>query len=248
MNASELQEHMLGSYFGLRKGLVAIAVAFPLTLWLGAIVIGDGGLQGSLSAYYYTGMRNWFVGLLVAVGACLYLYKGFSTSENVALNLAGLFVVGVAMIPTEADCGDSCTPVTTHRAVAVLFFLCIAYVAIFKGQETLRLMKDEPTRKRYRRIYRTLGTIMVVSPLVALISSLMLEASTGKKYLVVFAEWLAVWIFATYWLIKSREMVFTSAERRALDQKLETKPSPAAAGGNPIRKVFSSQTVQPAGS
>jgi hypothetical protein len=148
------------------------------------------------------------------------------------------------LIPTERDCGESCTPITAHRVIALLFFLCIAYVAIFKGQETLRLMKDKPTRKRYRRAYITLGALMIVSPLVALVSSLMLEAPTGKKYLVVFAEWLAVWIFATYWLVKSREMVSTSAEKRALDRDLQTQPSPE--GGNPIRKVFSSQTIMPA--
>jgi hypothetical protein len=245
MKASELQDHMLGSYFGLRKGMVLIAFAFPLILWIGAFLIGEGGLQGSLSAYYHTGMRNWFVGLLVAIGACLYLYKGFSTSENVSLNVAGLLVVGVAMIPTEFGCGDNCRPITAHRVVAVLFFLCIAYVAIFKGPETLSLIKDEVTRRKYRRTYRTLGTIMIVSPAVALISSLILEGPTGKKYVVVFAEALAVWIFAAYWLLKSREMAFTMAEKRALDQELQTQRSPSAQAGHRIKKLFAGQTVQP---
>lgn len=244
MKASELQDHMAGTYFGLRWGMVAIAFAFPIVIAAGGYFVFNSGLLGSLSAYYYTGMRDLFVGLLVAIGVCLYLYQGFSKSENRALNLAGIFVVGVAMIPTEASCGDNCTPVTTHRVVALLFFLCIAYVAIFKGPETLSLISDEATRKKYRRTYKTLGTIMIISPAVALISSLALEFSTGKKLVVVFAEWLAVWIFAAYWFFKSRELAATAAEKRALDRNLETSPPSAEAG--PVKKVFSTHTVQEA--
>lgn len=226
--------------------MVVIAFAFPLVITMGGFFLYRSGLLESLSAYYYTGIRDEFVGLLVAMGACLYLYKGFSTSENVALNMAGVLVVTVAMFPTEHDCGSSCTPVTTHRVAALLFFLCIAYVAIFKGPETLSLIDDERTRRRYRRTYRTLGTILIVSPAAALIASLILEASTGKIFVVVLAEWLAVWIFAAYWLIKSRELASTAAEKRALDRDLQTQPSPSAAKGGRIRKVFSTRSIQQA--
>lgn len=246
MKASELQDHMAGTYFGLRWGMVAIAIAFPILVAIGGVFLFHTGLLGSLSEYYYTGMRDVFVGLLVAIGACLYLYKGFSMSENVALNLAGIFVVCIAMFPTEAGCGDNCTPITLHRIVSVLFFLCIAYVAIFKGPETLRLLPDEASRTKYRRTYKTLGTMMIVSPVVALISSLALEVSTGKKFVVVLAEWLAVWIFAAYWLFKSRELRSTAAEKRALDRELERVPPPSAKPQGRLRKVFSTHAIQEA--
>lgn len=245
MKAAELQDHMSGTYFSLRWGMVAIAFAFPLILWIGGSIVDETGLKESLSAYYYTGMRDLFVGLLIAIGACLYLYKGFSTSENVALNLAGVFVAGVALFPTEVDCGNNCTPITIHRVVAFLFFLCIAYVAIVKGPETLCLIEDEGTRRKYLRTYRTLGTLMIISPAVALISSLVLEGATGKKLVVVLAEWLAVWIFAAYWLFKSLEMRSTAAEKRALDKELHTESSSAVQRGL-LKKVFSTSEVQPA--
>ena len=246
MKASELQDHMAGTYFSLRWGMVLIAFAFPLVIAVGASILFKTALLGSLSAYYYTGVRDVFVGLLVAIGACLYLYKGFSQSENVALNLAGVFVVGVALFPTEFNCGDECTPITIHRVVAFLFFLCIAYVAILKGPETLTLMKDQERIKRYRRIYRTLGVVMILSPAVALISSIALEMWTKQKYVVVFAEWLAVWIFAIYWFFKSREMKFTAAERKALNKKLETEDESAAESMSQVRKVFSTRRIQEA--
>ena len=34
-----------------------------------------------MSAYYATGIRDWFVGVLFAVAACLYLYKGLTDKE-----------------------------------------------------------------------------------------------------------------------------------------------------------------------
>jgi hypothetical protein len=44
-------------------------------------------------------MRDWFVGALFAIAACLYLYKGFTPKENRLLNLAAVFAVGVAIFP-----------------------------------------------------------------------------------------------------------------------------------------------------
>ena len=245
MNATKLQDHMAGTYFTLRRGMVAIAFAFPVLVAIGGTIAFNTGILGSLSAYYYTGMRDLFVGLLVAIGACLFLYKGFSISENRALNLAGIFVVVVAMRPTEENCGDNCTPITIHRVAAVLFFLCIAYVAIFKGPETLKLL-PEKSRKKYRRTYKSLGTLMILSPGVALISSLVLQVSTGKKLVVVLAEWFAVWIFATYWLFKSRELATTAAEKRALDRELETVPASNKPVPGRLKEVFSTNTVQEA--
>jgi hypothetical protein len=51
-------------------------------------------------------MRNWFVGLLFAIGMILYINKGHSPKEDWALNFAGLFAVGVALFPMPWDCGS----------------------------------------------------------------------------------------------------------------------------------------------
>jgi hypothetical protein len=49
-------------------------------------------------------MRNWFVGLLFATGALLYVNQGHSRKEDWALNLAGLLAVGIAVFPMPWDC------------------------------------------------------------------------------------------------------------------------------------------------
>src|SRR5688572_6066749 len=77
-----IQKHVLGTYFTLRLGLGVLAVAFPLVLVIGGKLWADLDLQDSMSRYYHAtrsgrSMRDWFVGILFAMGAVLYLYKGF---------------------------------------------------------------------------------------------------------------------------------------------------------------------------
>ena len=76
-------------------------------------------LENSMSHYYVSfpsdnsskrafPMRAWFVGLLLSVGVFLYLYKGLSGNETVALNLVGLFALGVVLFPMNWECGQNC--------------------------------------------------------------------------------------------------------------------------------------------
>jgi hypothetical protein len=172
-----------------------------------------------MSAYYHVdlSMRNWFVGLLFALGILLHLYKGFSKQENIALNLAGFFAVGVALIPMEWDCGDVCKKITLHGTCAILLFLCIAYVCIFRASDTLRLLNNKVLQARYRRIYTLIGVGMVLSPLIAVLMTVIFRQFKSYTF---FAEAAGIWIFASYWLVKSYELSFTHAERRVLRGKI----------------------------
>jgi len=103
MSSDELQKSILSTYFTLRMGIVVLSMMLPLILYFGGIWWGGiHNLATSISAYYGENggtMRNWFVGILWTVGSFLYLYKGFSDFENVLLNFAGGFAVGIAMVP-----------------------------------------------------------------------------------------------------------------------------------------------------
>jgi hypothetical protein len=86
------------SYRYLRLAMVG------LLLCLAAAVLyqswNQGRLLGSVSAYYYTPAQAFFVGGLIGLGACMIALKGMNTVEDVALNLAGVFAVIVAIVPT----------------------------------------------------------------------------------------------------------------------------------------------------
>src|SRR5215216_7238863 len=74
--------------------------------------IGDEGwdcVQKSISAYYYTPVHGYFVGALLSIGVCLFCLKGSTETEDVLLNLAGMFALIVALVPTADP--ESCASV-----------------------------------------------------------------------------------------------------------------------------------------
>ena len=236
----ELQEHMLGTYGALRVMLTIIAVSLPIAVTLsGWLQKGEPWLASSISKYYWAPTRfafltprDFFVGGLLAAAVCLYAYKGFSTRENVALNLAGVFVFFVAILPTNSDEQPKSLRTFLHATAAVLFFLCIAYVSIRRSRDTLRLL-DASKRERYARIYFLTGLAMIVSPFVALVFSLLHFQEDADSTLVFWVEALGVFAFALYWWFKTLEMRETKAENRGLDGELERKPVEPIPPGSP---------------
>lgn len=230
MHSHELRDHIFDTYVSLRYGLALIGAVLPVLVYAIAAVYGV-ELQGSLSAYYWApdGLnapsRNWFVGCLFAVAACLYLYKGFTTTENVALNLAAVFAVGVAVFPTEWNCkAADCGRFSTHGTSAVLMFLCLVFVVWFCAGDTLSLL-PEASAARYRMIYRSIGLVMLVSPLTAFLLNSVI--GRGEAY-VFFIEAAGIWAFAAYWLVKSSEFKKTNVTKRALRGEVETSPKGTA--------------------
>ena len=224
---TELQKHILSTYFSLRIGIVVLGAALPLVLALGGHFYARLELQDSISAYYhatgYAGrnLRDWFVGILFVVGLFLYLYKGFSRLENYLLNFAGVFCVGIAVIPmcwpprTQLACH---APINPHYFSAISFFLCIAAVSFFCAQDTLELIRDtdvpDPDARieAYKLAYHLIAAAMVVSVALAWILNTVLKDS----HAVFWAEVAGICSFSLYWFVKSLEMRRTAAEARAI--------------------------------
>lgn len=230
--APRLERHILDTYFFLRLGVGLLALSFPVLLWAGGELLVNTPLQESMSAYYHTGMRNVFVGVLIATGFYLILYKGFSRYEDWALNIAALLAVGIAIFPMNVawniGCGisgdtscleDRFKPFMAghvHGTCAALFFLAIGYVSIFRSGETLYLVENKEHRTYYRHIYRTLGVWMLLFPGIAW--ALFTFAHQGvpgsKNYSVFFVELAGVWVFAAYWLTKTHELRSTEGDKK----------------------------------
>jgi hypothetical protein len=203
------------SYFFLRRGLAAFGFLFPIVLWLGA---DPHHLQTSVSAYYHYSasghggpgagtMRNVFVGVLWAVGAFLFFYKGYSYREDWTLNLAGIAAAGIACFPmdwTTLEAGATLTG-KIHFASAFAFFVAIAVVCLTCADETLAALADEAKRRRFKQIYTVLGVAMVAVPL-AVFAAYWLEHRPKDSFVVLAIEVAGIWIFAAFWLVKSREI------------------------------------------
>jgi hypothetical protein len=203
----DLLSSVEGTYRVLRTGLGLAALALPPVLFVGGRLRGV-PLKPSISAYYYTNMRDVFVGTLFAAGAIAFLYKGFSKPEDRALNLAGIFALGVALVPMPTTGGLS-----LHGTLAVLFFLSLAYVAIFRPKDTLKLVKDPDRARRYRAIYAMLGAAMLVLPVAAAGIVSRWPYPQGMMRPIIFSiESAAIYAFGAFWLVKSREIRETQQE------------------------------------
>jgi hypothetical protein len=241
MKFPDLQDHIVGSYHALRIGVAVLGALLPPVLLLGGLIRGALPLQGSMSAYYHAGdglMRDAFVGFLFAVGALLFFYRGFTAKEDWALNLAGLLVWGVALVPMEWACGNQCAPLSVHGALATGFFLSLAYVCWFRAGDTVRLIEEQHERQReavrlealkraarYRRRYKVLGGLLVVSPLAAAASAAFLDPAQPRRVFIFVAEAFGVYAFTLYWIVKSREVRDSHADRLASEGMLTVQQS-----------------------
>ncbi len=127
----EPRQAAIETYRYLRVGIVALALLLAMAV-VGEIVVGDAGLLGSISAYYFTPVRDVFVGVLVALGLGLIVIRGRGV-EDVLLNLAGMLAPVVAFVPTPVT--DSVrsslgsTPAPTADAMWALIALGVPALA-----------------------------------------------------------------------------------------------------------------------
>jgi len=131
---------LIMSYLLMRVLIGVIAVLLPFTLILANWAIGH-GFAASMSGYYYTPMRNIFVGTLCAIGVFLVTYDGYDLADRVITDVAGLCTICIAFLPT--------TPAhqPTARQMLIgdlhLTFACSAFVLL--SVMAFRFAKRQPT-------------------------------------------------------------------------------------------------------
>jgi hypothetical protein len=93
------------SYLRMRLYIGGLGVLLPLLLWIaeGPLLKGDWRVRDSLSAYYHSGARDIFVGVLCAVGLLLITYMAGKprSFDFVLSSIAGVAALVVALLPTE---------------------------------------------------------------------------------------------------------------------------------------------------
>ncbi len=236
LSSGDLQKRIVESYFMLRVGIGVIGVAFPLILLFGGLLIHICP-QDSMSAYYHAmnphgaAMRNWFVGLLFMVSISLGLYRGFSVFEDLLLDVAAIFGIGIAIFPmpwdpAKAKCGAGNSVLapgitfgwlSLHGLCAFVFFISIAFVCWFCADDTLSLIRDRARRNRLKITYRAIAILMPVSMASAWI---LLNTVLRTTWAVFWVEALGIFAFGAYWLVKSIELSDTAADKKAVKGQL----------------------------
>ena len=167
---SQSRNQLVISYMTLRQAVGWIGTLLPIVLLAGHFFFSSTSLPGSMSGYYYTNMRNIFVGALCALGVFLAAYDGYDDVDRWITNIAGFSAIVVAMCPTKpavcAPQAPKCSPpsvtqLSTSQQVVGdvhLAFAAITFIAL--GLMALRFAKDGPTPdglSTMRRVLAGLG-------------------------------------------------------------------------------------------
>lgn len=212
-----LRASFADTYWRLRALMAIIAFTFPVAIPLAGKWLGI-SYRKSLSAYYFATaqgpgseprMRVWFFGGLLALGICLFAYKGYSKLEDRLLTFAGGCAIGVAIrpMPWPEGSGSLFSWSSLHYVFAVLLFVALIWVCVGCSQQTLR-EADRETRETFGPLYYLTGVGMLTFPLAAIVWTWIIGRSEANIF---WMELFGVWTFAIFWTLKNAELRSTSA-------------------------------------
>jgi hypothetical protein len=199
-SSEQASQPYIRSYVFMRRVVGWLAAVLPPLLVFGEPLVFDDRPfpLGSLSAYYYSGFREVFVGFLCAIGVFLVIYKWPErTRESWASSGAGLAVVVVAFFPTGKP-GDkvATTPLQDligQEWVERIHFLAAAVFIFLLSRISHYWAKHRPER---HRLHRACEVVILAALVLAALEGLM----DWPDYGILIAEFAAVWAFATSWL------------------------------------------------
>ena len=197
------------SYMALRQAVGYLGILLPFMLAIGNWLIFSGGLQGSVSDYYYTPVRGVLVGALCVIGAFLIAYYGYDQWDRLFTNAAGIGAVGVGLFPTPPDNPSTAATVVGyfHFGFGALMFSSLIVIALWLFRKTDP--NSAPTQvKRIRdRVYLLCGIVMLMSLSLAGIASLPFATGLNNLNPVFWMESTAIVAFGVSWLVKGQAIL-----------------------------------------
>ena len=202
MDPKEMYSRHTYSYLALRKAVGWIGILLPFVLMLGGFLIfKEEIIQESISHYYYTGMRDVFVGALCAVALFMFFYSGYNKWDDWAGNVAGFFAIGVAWFPTT-EVGSSNLIGIIHFACAALFFLTLAVFSLLLFTKTTKGSNPTPQKLTRNKIYKICGLIMIACLIAIAIYYNFIHDGNSESFFVFLSETIALIAFGVSWLTK----------------------------------------------
>jgi hypothetical protein len=212
------------SFFLMRTLVGVLGLGLPLILLLGDLFFlrADLAARGSLSAYYHSGMRDVFVGILCVVGILLFTYKVTERNRGNALStVAGVSAVVVALFPTHLPAGldeTHLTPLqerlgeelvgTVHYVFAGIFIVSLAILCYdFAIRERERSQQRYGYRARFSPEFWYRFHFGATGLIVAAILFIVLTKSLGvfDRHSLLIGETVVTIAFGLSWLAKGME-------------------------------------------
>lgn len=215
----QARNDLVMSYLAHRRAIGWLGYFLPFAL-IGYSLLNGSSVLSSMSAYYYSPMREIFVGTLCAQAVFLWSYEGYRAgpgqwlTDRVVARVASLGALGIALMPTAGSAkggeATSCTVTQCvlgtdlasliHFAAAGLFFGALAVFCLFlfvKGDE------GSLEKRASNRIYRVCGWLIVASlALIGLVQLPIWQESLLAYRPVMWLEIVATFAFATSWAVK----------------------------------------------
>jgi hypothetical protein len=209
------------AYLWMRLAVGAMGVLLPLLLiFVDKLAFhGYPFVRGSMSAYYYSGMREWFVGTIFGSGAFLLAYKVSEVSlDNTASIGAGICAWFIALFPTSRP-GDHPRPprpplnpiqdwigedwtTRIHYIASGGFILCLAVVTVLFGYREGKLPPSP--KKLSPRFWRWFHYICAIAMGIGG-AWIAITAHSGIRVSTLIGEWICTWAWALSWLLKGAE-------------------------------------------
>jgi hypothetical protein len=207
---------LIVSYLAMRRLIGILGISLPFVVVIGGFTQGDAALHWSISDYYYTNMRDLYVGILSGVALFLISYRGYEPIDDFVAIMSGVFALGVIAFPTALSSGsvvrvglfqipDNVSAVI-HLIFGTLFFLALSFDSLFLfTRRHPGVMGRE--KKRRNVIYRSCGIVMIVAIVGISACTLFLQESPVTEWHpVLILESIALFAFGISWMVKGNTL------------------------------------------
>jgi len=206
------------SYLLMRAAVGALGIALPVVLVLTDGLWFDGAPfpRNSLSAYYYSGVRDVMVGAICAIGTFLLAYKVAERNLDNSLSLlAGLTVILVALFPPRLPRGGTLAPLQErlgevlcaqlHFATAAVFLISLAVLSVTFGiREGNRPPRSQKLGPGFWRAYHFACAGVIAAALIFM--GITEISDTGPRTSLLLGETISLMAFGASWLAKGFEL------------------------------------------
>jgi len=208
------------SYLALRKAVGGVALALPFAVAVPWALLHH-AIQTSISAYYYTCMRNIFVGSLCAIGMFMLCARGYDWQDEIAGIFAAICAIGVAFFPTSPASGATHRQLVVgdaHYIFAAALFFTLAYfcLVLFKmSAENHTLTRQKIQRNR---VYTSCGIVILVSLASLSAMTLLFHVKYVFPHVApgIFFETTSLLAFGIGWLVKGETFLKDETPERSV--------------------------------
>lgn len=201
------------AWLGHRLAIGLMGIAMPLILIVGEHVLFSRDVvdfpRASLSAYYYSGLRDVFVGTLVATGVFLITFHlTRADTDNVITVVSGVAALAVAFDPTGPERGEVAPPWarlvgvhTTQVIHSVSACVFIAGLALMSARFALHT-----GRRALSWLHIACSVLMVAAAAAALIAGAAGVQHVGRFSGLLLVELVCTYAFGVSWLLRGLEL------------------------------------------